>query len=101
MAGLFAVIFVYTTELYPTVIRCVCVCMCVVLCVCVYVCVCVCGMCVCLLQCMCVLYVCVCSMCVCVCVCVHGWEFSGYSWISGIRYFSESNENYIEMYFKC
>ena len=25
---------------------------------------------------------------------MHGWDFSGYSWISGFRYVSKSNKNY-------
>ena len=31
----------------------------------------------------------------------HGWDFSGYSWISGFRCLSESNKNGTEMPFEC
>ena len=31
----------------------------------------------------------------------HGWDFSGYSWILGFRYLSESNKNGFEMHFEC
>ena len=30
-----------------------------------------------------------------------GWDFLGYSWISGFRYHSESNKNVVEMHFGC
>ena len=32
---------------------------------------------------------------------VQGWDFSGYSQISGLRIFSESNKNVVEMHFQC
>ena len=31
----------------------------------------------------------------------HGWDFSGYSQISGIGFLSWSNKNGVEMYFEC
>ena len=31
----------------------------------------------------------------------HGLGFSGYRWISGFRFLSESNENGFEMHFEC
>ena len=46
VAGSFAVLYLYSAELFPTQVRCVCVCVCV--CVCLYLCVCVCiSVCVC------------------------------------------------------
>ena len=32
---------------------------------------------------------------------LHGWDFSGHSWVLGFRYFSESNKNSFEMHFDC
>lgn len=31
----------------------------------------------------------------------HGWDFSGHSWISGLRLLSESNKNGAEMHLEC
>ena len=31
----------------------------------------------------------------------HGWEYSGYSQISGFRFLSEGNQNGVEMHLEC
>ena len=31
----------------------------------------------------------------------HGWDFSGYSWISGFKYLSENNKNGFAVHFEC
>ena len=32
---------------------------------------------------------------------MHGWDFSGYSWISEFGYLSESNNSGFEVHFEC